>query len=233
MELRSVREFERWRTRRYKQYINCKGYFKKYICTDFICSFAHGFHVAKPVFLYLSLTCLTSRKVNSCTSKLDSSTSSQESTVRTPPNRVRVDIIVINCVNLGVQTEFYHPFWWRHRLQGPFLSLSSLELDDLSVSWKIWDDFEWKIHLKCGIFSLVGCTVLFPFWFRTYVSGHFAVPFCSLWSFQPSCKLTRLLNVPLTRVQTLCGILQDWPYRVNANSVGLEVCPSHSTRTVA
>lgn len=66
-----------------------------------------------------------------------------------------------------------------------------------------------------------------------YVSGHFAVPFCSLWSFQPSCKLTRLLNVPLTRVQTLCGILQDWPYRVNANSVGLEVCPSHSTRTVA
>ena len=97
--------------------------------------------MAKPVFLYLRFT---SRKANSCTSKLDSSTSSQESTVRTPPNRVRVDIIVINCVNLGVQTAFYHPFWWKHRLQGPFLSLSSLELDDLSVSWKIWNDFAWK-----------------------------------------------------------------------------------------
>ena len=151
MELRSVREFERWRTRRYKQYINCKRYFKKYICTDFICSFAHGFHVAKPVFLYLSLTCLTSRKVNSCTSKLDSSTSSQESTVRTPPNRVKSRYYSHKLCKSRSSNRILPPLLMKTSTAGPFpvivepgVGWSLSVLEDLRWFWMEDPPYMWN-----------------------------------------------------------------------------------------
>ena len=94
------------------------------------------------------------------------------------------------------------------------------------------EDPPYMWDFRISWFGLVVPFFLFRFLFRTCVSGHFAVPFCSLWSFQPWCiwrkamsvlssslahrhcqdvmntKLTptRLLNVPFTRIETLFGI---------------------------